>query len=392
MRLAIISHCYPPYLARGGGVATYSHNLAKALGAAGIDTTVFCGGQTNKTDISVEDNVTVFRLPYKLIEVPPNFLWFQIDNRKILINELKKFNIIHSQSPENTIALLAKRKSPNIKWVITFHAFNIREVQSLFSEPISNWSPRDLLTYTFGTPISEILYRTEIKYSDHYIFTAKTNISDYIKYYNVQHSKYTFIPNGVDMNEILDMSKHTPTEDTSPVILFFGRLYARKGAHYLIKAMRYILKENNETKLKIIGSGPQEPMLRHLINRMDLQNNIFMENHMTRKQLLTELYNCVCVVFPSLYEVQCTSVLEAMACRKSVVAFKIPSMEEIIDHMRTGYLVDKQNIKKLGEGISLLLNNKKLRMYLENEAYEYILKEHDWSKLVKNYIDVYESL
>lgn len=391
MRLAIVSHCFPPYLARSGGIATYSYNLAHALAEAGVEVTVFCGAP--KSLVIREGNLTIFRLPYTLAEVPPNFVWFQLQNRKFLVEKLKKFELIHSQSPGNTISLLAKLKSRETKWVITLHSCHRRELQALFSEPVSQWSARDLLTYVFGTPIWEFLYRTEIRYADHYFFTARTNIDDYVKFYNVEPSKFTFIPNGVDLSEMREASENNEqAEDGSQTILFFGRLYARKGAEYLVRAMRYVIEENKDAKLKIFGSGPQEAILRSLIRKLDLCKSVSMEGFVLRKKLLSELCNCALVVFPSLFEVQCTSVLEAMACRKPVVAFRIPSMEEIISHIKTGYLVPKQDTVKLSEGINFLLDNDKLRRNLGGAAFNYVQKEHDWKKLAKKYIETYESL
>jgi glycosyltransferase involved in cell wall biosynthesis len=81
-----------------------------------------------------------------------------------------------------------------------------------------------------------------------------------------------------------------------------------------------------------------------------------------------------------------------MACHKPVVAFKVPSMEEIISHMKTGYLVANRNETELANAISYLLSNGKLREDMANVAFAYVQKEHDWKHLAQKYIKTYESI
>lgn len=391
MKVAIVSHGFPPYYARCGGVATYSYNLAVALANAGVEVAVFCGGPRYYTEN--RQNLTIFRLPYPLMEVPPNFVWFQLRNLKFLSRELSEFDLIHSQLGENTISLLGKLKSKKAKWAITFHSSLQRELQAITSEPLAESNFRDFLTNFAGMPLMDFLYRIEIKYADHYFFTARTNIDDYKKFYNLDASRLSLIPNGIDMDEMREALNRSKQDEFSiPVILFFGRLYIRKGVSLLVKSMQYVLKEHKDAVLHIIGSGPQESRLRQLVRDLDLGEHVSIKGSVSRRELLTELTNSTLTVFPSFYEVQCTSVLEAMACHKPVIAFRIPSMEEIVSHMKTGYLVTGRNAAKLANAISFLLSNGKVREELGSAAFDYVKKEHDWKHLAKRYIRTYESI
>jgi glycosyltransferase involved in cell wall biosynthesis len=391
MKLAIVSHCFPPYYARSGGVATYSYNLAVALANAGVEVSVFCGGPTYNTER--RPNLTIFRLPYPLTEVPPNFVWFQLRNLKFLSRELSRFDLIHSQLGENTVSLLGKLRSKGAKWAITFHSSLQRELQAITSEPLTEGNFRDFLTNFAGMPVMDFLCRIEIKYADHYFFTARTNIDDYKEFYDLDASRLSFIPNGIDLDEMRESFNHRKQDEFGvPVILFFGRLYIRKGIDLLVKSMPYVLKEHKSAVLNVIGSGPQESRLRSLVRNLDLQEHVFFKGSVSRRELLTELKNSTLTVFPSYYEVQCTSVLEAMACHKPVVAFKVPSMEEIISHMKTGYLVANRNETELANAISYLLSNGKLREDMANVAFAYVQKEHDWKHLAQKYIKTYESI
>ena len=391
MKIAVVSHGFPPFLASCGGIASYAYNLSTSLSELGLDVTVFCGSPT--PSLSRHGTLTINRLLYPLsAKVPPNFLWFQLRNRRELIDKLKEFDLIHSQSPENTISVLGKLKSRNAKWVITFHSSLQRELQAFFSEPTSQWSIRDTATNVLGMPLMEALTRFEIKYSDHYFFTARTNVADYSKFYSVVPSKSTLIPNGVDVDEMDRVLAQAGNNTIEKQILVFGRLYVRKGFDLAIRAIKHVIREHNDATLVVIGSGPQESKLRSLVKNLNLEKNVFFRGYVTRQELLREIVRSAVVVFPSFYEVQCTSTLEAMGLRKPVVAFKIPSMQEIISHMKTGYLVDERNSLKLGRALSFLLDDERLARKLGSNAYNYVCQVHDWKILARKYLQTYRMI
>ena len=389
MRVAVISHGYPPYYARAGGVATYTYNLTHALARKGIDVTVYTGGPV--PNVERQRNLTIHRLPHLMgSHVPPNFLWFQLRHLKLLLSELAQFDIIHSQGTQGSISALAKQKSKT-KWVVTFHASQIREVSSMMSTSIGQWSATDVLTNLIGTPIWEFLYRVDTKYADHY-FGVGSLIRDYMNLYNIDNSKLTVIRNGIDLKEMQELSGNAESGSEPNTIIFFGRLYVRKGVDLLVKAMKSVIKRKNDAKLKIFGDGPQKPRLRSLIDELDLSRNVTLEGFVSREEVVSEMKRCAAVVYPTLYEAQSTSVLEAMACHTPVIGFNVPTMKEIVSHMRTGYLVEPMDPEKLGDGICALLNDEGLRRRLGDAAYDYVRENHDWANLVEKYIETYDSV
>ena len=205
--------------------------------------------------------------------------------------------------------------------------------------------------------------------------------------------KYTIIPNGVNVDKILEEARKVDTinSETSG-ILFFGRLFARKGAEYLIRSMPSILKENSKLTLTVIGSGPQESRLRNLVRKFSLEKKVFLKGEVPRKVLISHILASSLVVFPSLYEVQSTSVLESMTLKKPVVAFKIPAMDQIISNMETGILVPDRNIAQLGQTITEVISDANLQKRLANSAFDYVKKKHDWKILALRYVQMYKKV
>jgi len=393
IRLAIVTHSYPPFLARSGGVGTYSSNLAHFVAKKGVNVTVFCGKAPELTIEKNLANLTVIRLPFSFDFVPPNFLWFQLQNFRFLAKSLSNFDLIHSQTPYGTICAYIKKKY-GIPWVTTFHSLNRREVQSLLKTNFLQWSFRDFLTDILGMPILDFLYRKEIADADHSIFAARTNLSDCRLIYKIDPSKCSFIPNGVNLDVInkIVRSNQTIGDIHGPTIFCASRLYARKGIGFLVKAMPLIAKDHPHVKLKIFGEGPLKPKINKLIDAFHLRENVILMGQMRWENLMMELHQSDLAVIPSFYENQCTSILEAMACHKTVVAFKFPFNEEIISNMKTGCLVPPFDIDALASKISWLLSNPQSMANIGEAAYAYIQENHDWKNLAKDYLRIYNFL
>jgi glycosyltransferase involved in cell wall biosynthesis len=81
-----------------------------------------------------------------------------------------------------------------------------------------------------------------------------------------------------------------------------------------------------------------------------------------------------------------------MACKTPVIATNVGGNSEIIEHMKTGILVTSENIKEIKEAIKLLLENKDLAKKIKEEAYNLILEEYDWNKVIEKYLKLYNDI
>jgi len=144
-------------------------------------------------------------------------------------------------------------------------------------------------------------------------------------------------------------------------------------------------------RLKIFGTGPQEHRIRQFISDRGLKDIVLLKGHVPHKQLIAEMKRSDLLVLPSLYEAQPMVALEAMACKKPVVAFNAPFVHEIIKNGYNGILARAYDPKDLSDKILLLLSDKKLHRKLGGNAYDYVKREHNWDIQVNKYLDVYRS-
>lgn len=387
--VALISAGYPPIMA--GGIDVQTYDLAHALSSLNVNVTVLCGGSKTPKRIQETPNLTVLRLP--MANVPPRVVGFQLQNLGTFRKILPNYDIIHSQHSSGSIYGLLKQ---NIKkpWVVSFHDHQLTRLKVLFEVKPWRLSVGDLAYYTAGYSIFEVLTRLELKWADHYIACGLTGYQDYFNFSKINPAKTTIIRNGVDLdkiNMIVNESKQCNDLNSKDFQIFTcGRLYASKGTEYLIRAMPRVLKTQRNVVLKIFGKGPLQGYFENLISSLNLREHVRLGGHVPYEVLVREMKKSDIAVFPSLVEVGASlAVMEAMACRKAVIAFDYPFSKEIIKHKTNGYLVSAKKVDALSDAINVLLNDAKLRRRLGENAYQNIVKNHDTKHVVRKYLEVY---
>src|ERR1019366_4221479 len=132
---------------------------------------------------------------------------------------------------------------------------------------------------------------------------------------------------------------------SSPLLLFVGRIQPLKGADVAVRALS-AMTEYPDASLLIVG-GPSGPRgeehlasLQKLVDDLGLAERVRFEEPQPH-ELLSTYYRAadICLV-PSRSESFGLVALEAAACGTPVVASDVGGLRSLIDHGRTGYLVE----------------------------------------------------
>jgi glycosyltransferase involved in cell wall biosynthesis len=382
--VALISEEFPPFTF--GGIGSVCHDLAYALSRNGVSTAVFCGKAERVTLEKVNKNLKIVRLP--CLDFPPRFLWFQLQNFKLLSKLLKDYAVLHIVNPEAgaTTAYVGRRLNKPV--VMSVHGTYVYPIKKMLSSPFSSWTFGDVGTQLLGYPLHRFLYGRCLKHSNRVAVCSASTLGELKSIYpNLALGKATVIPNGVDFNQF--SSTASSYKERNPSIIFYGRLLWAKGVQFLIEAVAELRKDFPNLQVRIFGDGPFKEKTNRLVSDFGLNKNISVRGYVPRATLFQEIEKASIVVLPSLHEAQPISFLEAMACRKPVVAFDFPFSREIIHDMHTGLLARPGDVQDLSGKIKVLLEDEELRSRIGKNAYEYVKREHNWNTLAEKYVELY---
>lgn len=140
------------------------------------------------------------------------------------------------------------------------------------------------------------------------------------------------------------------------ILLTVGELIPRKNHKLLIRAMSGM--EDPKIHLFIAGDGKLKYELKRLAQKKHMDTNVHLLGFCRN---VTDLCNaCDVFIFPSVQEGLSVALMEAMACKKPVIASRIRGNVDLIDHKKGGFLVEPKNQKGYQRAIQILKENRKL--------------------------------
>ncbi len=155
---------------------------------------------------------------------------------------------------------------------------------------------------------------------------SKGICNELINYVGINADKVYMIYNGHRIDEIRQKSKLYINERGLPnwfykggFIINVGRLSHQKGQWHLIRAFKKVVSEVPNAKLLIVGRGELYNLLVNLINRLGLEENVFIFNGRF-ESIYPVLSKSLFVVLSSIFEGLPNIMIESFALGKPVVS------------------------------------------------------------------------
>jgi glycosyltransferase involved in cell wall biosynthesis len=143
-----------------------------------------------------------------------------------------------------------------------------------------------------------------------------------------------------------------------------SHLVEAKGIHHLLYALARLRPEG--WRLRIVGDGPELPHLQRLAARLRLPQRVeFLGLRNDVHEILRATDICV---QPTLAEAFGYTIAEAMACGCAVVASRVGGIPEVIEHGKSGLLVEPRDEAGLAAALERLIAEPPLRRSLGEAA------------------------
>ncbi|MGL5317865.1 MAG: glycosyltransferase family 4 protein, partial [Bacteroidales bacterium] len=200
------------------------------------------------------------------------------------------------------------------------------------------------------------------------------------------------IPNPIDTNQFIPYEGtkkrakfHLPNNKK---LILFGALNVtdkRKGIDYLLKSLHIISLERDDIELVVFGQIKSE------LQQM-LPFKVHAVGYLTNEEEIAALYNAVDIfVTSSLEENLPNTIMEAMACGKPCVGFRIGGIPEMIDHKKNGYVAEYKSAEDLAQGINWVLQPENYGT-CANLCREKVEMEYSESIIAHKYLEIYNEV
>jgi glycosyltransferase involved in cell wall biosynthesis len=178
-------------------------------------------------------------------------------------------------------------------------------------------------------------------------------------------------------------------------VVFAGTLTAKKGIVPLVDAWPRVLAAHPEARLQVCGKDMRDADGRSMTGALrerlgDAVTSVQFHGHVPRAELLQLLRRARVAVFPSFAEAFAMAPLEAMAAGAPTIYSVRGSGREIIEHGRTGLLVDPGEPDEIVHAITSVLQDDALAARLGAAGQAHVRERFSIDAIVRENEAFYE--
>jgi colanic acid/amylovoran biosynthesis glycosyltransferase len=283
----------------------------------------------------------------------------------------RSYDIVHCQFGHNgKLGAILKRLGLQKKLVVTFHGYDIRA----------------------GVASNGALYADLWNEVDCLIAISKYN-RDHLLRFGADPQKIVYHPVGIDCTTFSYRSRAART--IGPIrLLSVARLVQEKGLEFGIRALHELLDARPEISFvyDIIGEGPLRGRLQQLIDELQLGARVRLLGARPQEDVVRALSESDLLLAPSLAEALPVSLMEASAAGVPVLATQVGSVDQIVQHGISGYLVPPGDAPALCRRLAELLEDPQKRAEMGRRGRSHVERHYDIDRLNDRLVAIYAEL
>lgn len=403
MKIIYLTNDFPPLGWTSAGVLTF--NLAKELQTRGHEILVV----TTTQDVSKEGSYEYNGVRVKAIYTNYNIRWqsyltlynLRVISRFEKILEEFRPDIVHAQHIHRYISYyclkIAKKFGAKVfltshdAMMINYGKWMPKNWECLYKVNVRDHIKNARKRYN---PFRNMMIRHCLKYADK-IFSVSDALKDVLRFNGIKNIET--IHNGLNVKDWqVDLERNRVFKEKyrlqdKKVILFGGRLSGAKGGDQILKVVALIKKEIDNVVLLVAGERNEYvKKMEELIKRLDMERNVIFTGWLKGCDLKSA-YNSVdvCAVPSVCLDPFPTINLEAMICKKPIVATCFGGSKEAVVNGKTGYIVNPYNIKDMANKIVDLLKNPEKAKKFGEAGYERVKKEFSLNNQANKTVELY---
>ena len=221
------------------------------------------------------------------------------------------------------------------------------------------------------------------------IIAVSDEVKNYVSQYVKNPDKIKVIPNGVNTDRF-HPKKIIPHAYFT--VGFVGSLKPWHGLPMLLEAFEQFHDHYPQSRLLIIGKGPESDRLQREINQKNLNSVVQLTGAVPPYAIpfLLEQMDVAVAPYPPLdkFYFSPLKVYEYMAAGLPVVASNIGQIRDVIQHGNNGLLCPPGDINALIEAFARLRRSPQLRHQLGTSARQTILDHYTWDQVIEKILQL----
>ena len=172
------------------------------------------------------------------------------------------------------------------------------------------------------------------------------------------------------------------------ILLTVGRLIKRKGVYWFVN--KVLSKLPNRVIYIVVGDGPERKRIEYLIFKRRLQDRVFLLGKITDRDLNYAYHLADIFVMPNIkvsgdYEGFGMVAVEASCCSLPIVASACEGIMDSVKEGVNGLLVQPRDSEEFIDKLNYIIKRKEARNNMGKKGREYVLRNYDWRKVIKEY-------
>jgi L-malate glycosyltransferase len=208
-------------------------------------------------------------------------------------------------------------------------------------------------------------------------------------------SRAVTVHEGVDIDRVLAVEPLNVREEYwfPPHSLIVGNIAAlvpHKGQKFLVDAAATVVREMPEARFLILGEGELRAALEQQVKHLHLSQHVVLGGF--RTDVLAVLKGLDVFVMSSVTEGLGTSLLDAMAAARPIVATRTGGIPEVVVDGETGLLVPPRDARALAEAIVQMLKDGPGRQRVAQAGFARVRERFSVDRMVEQTLEVYAAV
>jgi glycosyltransferase involved in cell wall biosynthesis len=193
--------------------------------------------------------------------------------------------------------------------------------------------------------------------------------------------KIGITPFGVNTTTFAPREKATTDEVVFGIIKTMDDLY---GLPTILQAFKLVLEQHPEKnfRLRVVGTGPQLEEYKTMSATLGIQLKVDFVGRVDHSLIADEHHKIDIYLNPSQRESFGVSVVEAMACGKSVIVTDVGGLPEVVNYGDCGMIVPVNDANALADAMLHLAEHLDLRKSLGEKGRTFVLANYNWERNV----------